>query len=418
MRRTRIFAFVAIPATVGFLWFLVTISMPGPHGDENAPSVSKGIWERRQRESPGPSSVELLAVTDCRSGDTHRLSMGSMIDLAKGEIAFTPADIQDLLTFISSPKPGELTDGEWEERVNGVLNLLRRQTEDFETEDRRQEGASRQTQDFKIQDARGEGAGSLASSQAIDGHRPPLQGAVPGLTEVLLEMAEKNGSKVLRLYAMQHLSLWFGKERDPAKRRAMVGLLEKLATTPGDETAGCAVLMLADMRRRETEDLETEDRRKEGASPLAGFGAGVGLGGDGRGGISQEQIQNPSANTSAASASPRFVSDNDGIDWARVDGILEGASRRLVGEAGAGADVRISAIHTCVDRKDAGALPDLRRIASDPALVSTLRKAAIHAIGQLGTAEDMALLDSLPQDDLNLSQAVGPARVALLGRTR
>ena len=43
---------------------------------------------------------------------------------------------------ISAPKPGELTEGEWEERVNGVLNLLRRQTEDFETEDRRREGTS------------------------------------------------------------------------------------------------------------------------------------------------------------------------------------------------------------------------------------------------------------------------------------
>ena len=130
----------------------------------------------------------------------------------------------------------------------------------------------------------------------------------------------------------------------------------------------------------------------------------------------QGQTQNPSANTSAASASPRFVSDNDGIDWARVDGNLEGAGRRLVGEAGAGADVRISAIHTCVDRKDAGALPDLRRIASDPALVSTLRKAAIDAIGQLGTAEDVALLDSLPQDDLKLSQALLSAKAATTTR--
>ena len=105
-----------------------------------------------------------------------------------------------------------------------------------------------------------------------------------------------------------------------------------------------------------------------------------------------------------------------GIDWEQVDGVLEGASRRLVGDAGAGADVRISAIHACVDRMDAGALPDLRRIAADTALVSTLRKAAIHAIGQLGTAEDAALLESLPQADGNLSMAVQPARKALAKR--
>ncbi len=238
---------------------------------------------------------------------------------------------------------------------------------------------------------REEGASSLAGSLAIDGHRPPLQAgsAVPGLAEVLLEMAERHPSKVLRLYAMQHLSLWFAKEHDPAKRRAMVELLEKLAARPGDETAGCAVLMLADMRRKETEDLETEDRRQDVAGPLADSGA--------------------RAVTSAPTG--------DGIDWGRVDEILEGASRRLVGEAGAGADVRISAIHACVDRKDAGTLPELRKIAVDAGLVSTLRKAAIHALGQLGTAEDVALLESLPQDDPNLSQAVNPARKALADRT-
>jgi hypothetical protein len=237
-------------------------------------------------------------------------------------------------------------------------------------------------------------------------------------------MAERNGSKVLRLYAMQHLSLWFGKEHDPAKRRAMVGLLEKLASRAGEETAGCAVLMLADMRRQ-TQDFKTQDAREEVAGSLAGSGAGMRTPGMVGGADPQGQIQNPSAETSAppdfaksTPGKPRFVSDNDVIDWERVDGVLEREGRRLVGEAGAGADVRISAIHTCVDRKDAGALPDLRRIASDPALVSTLRKAAIHAIGQLGTDEDMALLDSLPQDDLNLSQAVKPARRAIAERFR
>ncbi|MBN8457665.1 MAG: HEAT repeat domain-containing protein [Verrucomicrobia bacterium] len=336
--------------------------------------------------------------------------MSALVARADTNEQLTPADIQSLLAFISAPKPGELTDGEWEERVNVVLNLLRRQTEDVETEDRRREGAGTKTQDFKTQDAREDRAGSLASSLADDGHRPPLQG-VPGLTEVLLEMAERNGSKVLRLYAMQHLSLWFGKERDPAKRRAMVGLLEKLATTPGDETAGCAVLMLADVRRQ-TQDGKTQDAREEGAGSLAGSLSGAGHG------VTAAATENPSATPSATSASLRFVSADDGIDWVRVDGVLETTSRRLVGEAGAGVDVRISAVHACVDRKDAGALPDLRKVAADPLLVSTLRKAAIHAIGQLGTAEDMALLDSLPQDDPNLSQALTPAKAALATRKK
>jgi hypothetical protein len=353
---------------------------------------------------------------EAETGESHSMAVTDLVIRAKASEQFAPADIQALLAFISAPKPGDLTDGEWEERVNGILNLLRRQTEDVETEDRRQENASRQTQDFKTQDAREEGASSLASSgpanQGAAGPPRPTGSAVPGLTEYLLETAERNPSKVLRLYAMQHLSLWFEKETDPVKRRAMVGLLEKLATTPGGDTAGCAVLMLADMHRKETEDFETEDRRQEVSSGRFQVSRGE----DGAGGAPQGQIQNPSANPSATSASPRFVSADDGIDWGRVDETLEGASRRLVGEAGTGADVRISAIHACVDRKDAGALPDLRRIAADTSLVSTLRKAAIHALGQLGTSEDVALLDSLPGDDSNLGQAIHPARRSLAAR--
>jgi hypothetical protein len=65
-----------------------------------------------------------------------------------------------------------------------------------------------------------------------------------------------------------------------------------------------------------------------------------------------------------------------------------------------------------VDLHDAAPLSDLRRIAADATLVSTLRKAAIHAIGWLGGEEDLVLLESLPADDGNLSAAVLPARQA------
>ena len=76
-----------------------------------------------------------------------------------------------------------------------------------------------------------------------------------------------------------------------------------------------------------------------------------------------------------------------GIDWAGIERVLGRESLRLIGAGKAGPDVRISAIHACVDRRDAAPLPELRQIAADPALVSTLRKAAIHAIGQIGGAE-------------------------------
>ena len=80
-------------------------------------------------------------------GEPHSFAISDLVSRTKANERLSPTDIQALVAFISSPKPGDSTDGEWEERVNGVLNLLRRQT-----------------QDFKMQDAREEGATSLASS--------------------------------------------------------------------------------------------------------------------------------------------------------------------------------------------------------------------------------------------------------------
>ncbi len=104
------------------------------------------------------------------------------------------------------------------------------------------------------------------------------------------------------------------------------------------------------------------------------------------------------------------------MDWGAVDGLLARESARIIADGKTAQDVRISAIHAVVDRNDAAPLPELRKIAADTTLVSTLRKAAIHALGQLGGTEDMALLDSLPQDDGNLSMAIQPARKMLAKR--
>ena len=173
-------------------------------------------------------------------GEPHSFAISDLVSRTKANERLSPTDIQALVAFISSPKPGDSTDGEWEERVNGVLNLLRRQT-----------------QDFKMQDAREEGATSLASSG------PASQGA----------------------------------------------------------------------------------------------------------------------------AGPPRPTRSDRIDWGRVDGVLKEASRRLAGDAGAAADVRVSAVLACVDRQNAGTLPVLRSIATDPALAITLRKAAIHGRGSPGVMD-------------------------------
>ena len=253
-RRTVAIRIVWLPIVIscGVLMVLLLsekVETQGLSGDqrEPLPSECKGTRLGKPSANQKPTDDAGLTPSVCshKSADSHSLAISDLVARANANEQLAPIDIQSLLAFISSPKPGELTDGEWEERVNGVLNLLRRQ----------------EVSSFQFQVLSGEGAGSLAGSGAgsqgaagpdfakATPDKPPRP-TVPGLTEVLVEMAEKNGSKVLRLYAMQHLSLWFGKERDPAKRRAMVGLLEKLATTPGDDTAGCAVLMLADVRRQ------------------------------------------------------------------------------------------------------------------------------------------------------------------------
>lgn len=277
-----------------------------------------------QPERPIVDSEKLHASYTAGKGEAHLYAVELLDFYARTQSRVNDEDMKDLLVFVSSPKPDGLSMGEWEERVNSLLNLLRKQ------------------------------------------HLQQVDGGEFGLTQVLLDMAAKNPSKVLRLYAMQHLSLWFPREADQEKRKQMVDLLENIAANQHDETAGCAVLMLADMRR-EAMGIGTLDVPK----------------------------------------------DVNGIDWKRVDQVIADASQQLVGEKAARADVRISAIHTCVDRKDGTALPAMRQIAEDVKLVSPLRKAAIYAIGQLGNSEDLTLLASLPQDDGNLSLAVLPAQKEL-----
>lgn len=79
---------------------------------------------------PGMSAPALDSSLSTQGGEAHSLAVSSLVDLTRSRTDLSPTDIQTLLAFISAPKPGDLTDGEWEERVNGILNLLRRQTEE------------------------------------------------------------------------------------------------------------------------------------------------------------------------------------------------------------------------------------------------------------------------------------------------
>lgn len=249
------------------------------------------------------SDGELDAMTAAGGGDSHSMAVDELVGLAKRHQPLADGDMRTLLSFISGAQPEELSDAEWEERVNVVLNALRLQEND-----------------------------------------------VPGLTDFLLATAERHQSRILRLYAMQHLALWHHQEPSAEKRREIVSLLERMAEEPGAETAGAAVMFLNDLGAGERGD--DMDHKQESLSRVA---------------------------------------------------------LRLAEDPSAKQDVRISALHTCSERRMAEALPVARRIAADSSLVTPLRKAAIHCIGGLGTKDDISLLVALEKQNATLRPATGPA---------
>jgi hypothetical protein len=232
----------------------------------------------------------LEVAKSVESGESHSIALDLLVSLAKRQQQLAGSDAQTLLSFISAPMPEGLSEGEWEERVNVILNALRVQGKE-----------------------------------------------VPGLTEFLLTTAEQHPSRILRLYAMQHLTLWHHRERSVEKRREIVALFERLAEKDGEESAGAAVMFLNDLAR------QAEDAGEQGPDPE----------------------------------------------------VIARAALKLAAEPQAKQDVRISALHTCTERRMTEVLPAALTIAADTAAVLPLRKAAVFAIGQLGTAADRVLLENL-----------------------
>ena len=122
------------------------------------------------------------------------------------------------------------------------------------------------------------------------------------------------------------------------------------------------------------------------------------------------------ANKDVESAADNGGND-DGAEWVTVSRLLDREISRLIEDKNTPCDVRISAIHACVDRKYEAPLPYLRAIALNKSLVSTLRKVAIHAIGELGTQDDRRILKELNSSSDNLRLATEPALKALAVRT-
>jgi hypothetical protein len=128
--------------------------------------------------------------------------MDQIMDWIRNGQVLTPEDSDMLLSYHVKPKPETLEAGEWEERVNEILNLLRGQP-----------------------------------------------GGVPGQAELMLKMAEEDPTPVLRMYARQHIAMWIPDEPSEESRKAMMEYLQQLSLLADDPQAGSAVLFLSDLQR-------------------------------------------------------------------------------------------------------------------------------------------------------------------------
>ena len=61
------------------------------------------------------------------TGEEHTQAFAQLLDWIKNQQVLTPEDRDGLLAYLTQPQPHTLSSGEWEERVNEILNLLRAQ---------------------------------------------------------------------------------------------------------------------------------------------------------------------------------------------------------------------------------------------------------------------------------------------------
>lgn len=179
-------------------------------------------------------------------------------------------------------------------------------------------------------------------------------GLVPGLTEALLAMAKDSENPVLRLYALQHIAQVHSRETPEAREKIERALVEH-ALDDTRQMAGAALGFLGDIEPTSLTDA------------------------------TQEKL--------AARA---------------VD---------LVRDPNVPIDVRVSAIHACAAAGNETAIPSLRETAADPSANTVERRAAIHALGQLGGPDELAFLTALSSDHPALKPAINPALKQLSSTT-
>ena len=310
---TILLAAVAGSGLIGVVFYRFIVGDPESHGQ-----VKPAFPAHQQpANQPGASVPQLLPLSSeekdgafaADGGEEHRLTQDRIMGMIRDGRSLSEKDRESLLSFLGQGQPKGMASGEWEERVNEILNLLRSQP-----------------------------------------------GRVPGLAKAMMKMALGDANPVLRMYALQHIAMWIPDEPSEESREAMMGYLRELSWSADDPLAGSAVLFLSDLER--------------GGELPEGFLA---------------------------------------------DGQIGETALRIASDSSANPDVRIAALHACVDQGTAAALPAARVIAADASLMIPLRKAAIHTIGRFGTLEDASLLESLALESPSLTAATKPA-LGKLGR--
>lgn len=152
-----------------------------------------------------PAYEDLDKVLSGGEGEDHSWALETADRIARERIDLSSEDVEKLMAFIGGDKPASLDAGEWQHRVNSVLNAL----------------------------------------LAQNAYNSDLGG-------LLMNMATENKDPVLRLYALQHLGPWVAREKDPGKKQEIVALLSRLATKDGEQTAGTAIQMITELERAGT----------------------------------------------------------------------------------------------------------------------------------------------------------------------
>jgi hypothetical protein len=194
--------------TLGLIALIIFIFIVDWHRNKDNPDTGFGATRPVQTsasestlQSPQPKILtgpeQTLALG---TGEEHTQAFAQLIDWIKQQQVLAPEDRDALLAYLTQPQPPTLSSGEWEERVNEILNLLRTQP-----------------------------------------------GGVPGLSVLMLHMAEHDPNPVLRMYALQHIAMWIPDEPTPEKREAMVKYLDQLLQRPNDPLAGSALVFLTDL---------------------------------------------------------------------------------------------------------------------------------------------------------------------------